>query len=301
MNTKATGRGWAYFGAILGGGLSVTANIAHPYIAGDPAALEVIFSAAWPLLLFVGIEVLARVAFPTGFGYAFLRFAGVGLVALVAAIVSYRHLSGLFDHYGDDPMTVVIGPLAIDGLLAVCSAALILTGRKRALAEEAPAAKPAPPTTFEELFPHATAIHAEENPTYFPAAWSDPRQTHADAPVSPAPALPTPEPVPAVVDALPAPAPAVEECEAPEPEPQPEPVDPRMVTALPFDPLPEVGDPDRHPEIRRRAEALKAEDPKRSQQHIADLIGIARWTLRDALAKTAPQPASPPALTLVTT
>ncbi|MFI7069511.1 helix-turn-helix domain-containing protein [Micromonospora sediminicola] len=288
---KATGRGWAYAGAILGGAASVAANVAHSYIGPDPSALEVAFSIFWPSALFVCVEVLARVAFPRGFGYAALRFVGVSLVALVAAIVSYRHLSGLFEHYGEDPVTVTIGPLAIDGLLAVCSAALILTAHKRALASDAPAA-PVPPA-------------APPVPLYVPAAWTapapaTPRETPQDAPVSPAPAPSTPEPVPAVLDAPTAPEPT-EGATPEEAAEETEPSDPRMVTTLAFGPLPEEKDPERYPEIRRRAEALKAEDQKRSQQNIADLLGIPRWTLRTALDATRRQPTSPPKLELITT
>ncbi|MFD6638366.1 hypothetical protein ACFWDN_21395 [Micromonospora chalcea] len=293
MTANPTGRGWAYFGAIVGGGLSIAANVEHSYI-GDtaPPTLKVVFSVAWPVLLFIGIEVLARVAFPKGLGYALLRFVGVGSVALVAAIVSYEHMSGLFEHWGMDRVTVELGPLAIDGLLALCSVALILTGRKRSLAEVAEPV-PAPPV-------------AAPVPLYVPEAWSDPRETHQDAPVSPAPASGTPEPATAAVAPVVTLA-RVEECEAPEPtpepepEPTPEPTDLRMVTRLKFGPVPEVGDPERYPEIRRRADALKAEDPARSQVNIAVLIGVPRSTLRDALRATAPKPSSPPKLELVPT
>ncbi|SCL32848.1 Protein of unknown function [Micromonospora nigra] len=273
MSPTPTGRGWAYFGAILGGALSIAANVAHSYIAGDPSWLKVVFSVAWPVLLFVGIEVLARVVFPRGIGYAALRFVGVGGVALVAAVVSYRHMSGLFEHYGEDPVTVAYGPLAVDGLLAVCSAALILTANKRGRV-------------------------AEESPTE--ADWDEwaeelrvPAETNAQPIVEPAPADATPEPVEPVSNSHSG------QDEAPEPE---APTDPRMVTALNnFAPLPEPGDPNRYPEIRRRAEAFNAENPARSQANIAELIGVPRRTLRDALAATAPKPADPPKLRVLTT
>lgn len=293
--TAPTGRGWAYVGALLGGAASVAANVAHSYIGPDPSALEVAFSVFWPAALFVCVEVLARVAFPKGFGYAALRFVGVSLVALVAAVVSYRHLSGLFAHYGEDPVAVTIGPLAVDGLLALCSAALILTGRKRALTEDVPPAKPAAPVA--PVSPAPAYV-----PSFVPAAWSapapaTPEESTQEAPEAPTLTEDTPEPAEAAQDAPTDPAPAVEE----KPAPAPEPTDPRMVTALSFEDLPEVGDPARHAEIRRRAEAFHAENPKRGQQMIADLIGVPRWTLRDALAKTAPKPTAPPALTLITT
>ncbi|OZV74735.1 hypothetical protein CA850_29600 [Micromonospora echinospora] len=287
MSTTPTGRGWAYAGAIIGGALSVAANVAHSYIATDPPALKVIFSASWSVLLFVGIEVVARVAFPPGIQYVALRFVGLGGVSLVAGIVSYQHMSGLFEHWGLDWATVHLGPLAVDGFLAICSAALILTAAKRARVE--PSAERAKPT-FETLFPHLAALRDED--AVLPA------ETAPAALVAPAPIEATPEPsaVPPWADDAPgAPAPD------PEPEPEPEaPKDPRYVTEIVFtEALPEPGDPRRYPEIRRRAEMLNEENPARSQQVIADLIEIPRRTLRDALAATAPKPATPPKLELV--
>lgn len=278
--SEPTGRGWAYLGAVLGGALSIAANVEHSFIDNDnPPALQVVFSVAWPVLLFVGIEVLARVAFPKGLAYTLLRFVGVGGVALVAAIVSYKHMSGLFEHYGADAVTVTYGPIAIDGLLAICSAALILTATKRArVVEESEPAQPAAPAPvdldaeFAELFP--------------------PAEVNAQPVVGPAPAESTPEQAEPASNSHGGPE-AAEETDAP--------TDPRMVTALSFDALPEPGDPNRYPEIRRRAEAFNSEDPKRSQQNIADLIGVPRRTLRDALAATAPKPVDPPKLRVLTT
>ena len=75
-------------------------------------------SASWPVLLYVAIEIIARVAWPRGRTYGVLRWVGLSAVAAVAAIASYRHLSGLLAHYGEDWLTVAIGPLAVDGLMA---------------------------------------------------------------------------------------------------------------------------------------------------------------------------------------
>ena len=63
-------------------------------------------------------------------------------VALVAAVVSYRHLSGLLDFYGEDPLTVAIGPLAVDGLMAMATGALIAAGTRRAPDAVEPVATP---------------------------------------------------------------------------------------------------------------------------------------------------------------
>src|SRR3712207_8822817 len=46
--------------------------------------------------------------------WTLLRFVGLLPVASVAAFVSYQHLAGLLAHYGEDPLTATLGPLAVD-------------------------------------------------------------------------------------------------------------------------------------------------------------------------------------------
>jgi hypothetical protein len=77
--------------------------------------------------LLVAIEVLARVAWPAGARWLIVRFGGLGPVALVAAVVSYRHLSGLLAFYGEDGITSTVGPLAVDGLMVMATGALLAT------------------------------------------------------------------------------------------------------------------------------------------------------------------------------
>jgi hypothetical protein len=81
----------------------------------------------WPVALFVAIEILARTSWPSERRWLFVRWAGLLPVAVVAATVSYNHLSGLLAHYGEDRLTVLIGPLAVDGLMVMSSAAIIAT------------------------------------------------------------------------------------------------------------------------------------------------------------------------------
>ncbi|WP_433210999.1 hypothetical protein ACQP00_49655 [Dactylosporangium sp. CS-047395] len=132
------GRGWAYAGAGLGGAVSVAANVAHSYV--PPAGSEpgwspdfgaVVGAVFWPIAVFVAVEILARVIWPTGRAWTALRFLGLLPVALVAAVVSYRHLSGLLQFYGEDDLTTLIGPLAVDGLMVMATGALIATGRRQ--------------------------------------------------------------------------------------------------------------------------------------------------------------------------
>ncbi|WP_229405770.1 DUF2637 domain-containing protein [Micromonospora sp. NBRC 110038] len=142
---QAQGRGWAYVGVILGGVVSIAANVAHTYLpkppdgaplgwapdpGWSPSPLAVALSVFWPVALFVAVEILTRIPWGEGFSSVVARVAGVLPVAVVAAVVSYRHLSGLLEHFGEDPLTIAIGPLAVDGLMVMASAALLVTNRR---------------------------------------------------------------------------------------------------------------------------------------------------------------------------
>ncbi|SCL14053.1 DUF2637 domain-containing protein [Micromonospora inyonensis] len=143
---RGAGRGWAYVGVVLGGVVSIAANVAHTYLpkpppdapAGwvpdpswSPSPLAVALSVFWPVALFVAVEILTRIPWGDSVGSFIARVSGVLPVAVVAAVVSYRHLSGLLAHFGEDPLTVAIGPLAVDGLMVMASAALLVTGRRK--------------------------------------------------------------------------------------------------------------------------------------------------------------------------
>jgi hypothetical protein len=134
---SVSGRGWAYVGAILGGTVSIAANVAHSYVPPTGAAADwspqvgaVAGAIFWPIALFVVTEMLARVAWPDGWRWILARFAGLLPVALVAAFVSYRHLSGLLAFYGEDKLTTMFGPLAVDGLMVMATAALLATAAR---------------------------------------------------------------------------------------------------------------------------------------------------------------------------
>lgn len=131
-DARRDGVGWAYAGVLLGGAVSVAANVAHSFVppAGAPsdwhpmrgAVLSAVF---WPVSLFVALEILSRTTWPAGILWRAIRLGGLLPVAVVAAVVSYRHLSGLIRYYGEDGLTATFGPLAVDGLMVVASAALL--------------------------------------------------------------------------------------------------------------------------------------------------------------------------------
>jgi hypothetical protein len=166
------GRGWAYGGALLGGAVSVAANVAHSYVPppGAPAAWSphtgaVVGAVFWPVALFVAIEILARTRWPDPTRWVVLRYAGLLPVALVAALVSYRHLAGLLAFYGEDPLTAALGPLAVDGLMVMATGALIATAPARHTGT------PAGPTTAGLAGP---ADHRPARSGPDPEEWSGP-------------------------------------------------------------------------------------------------------------------------------
>ena len=150
--TKATGRGWAYTAGALGAAVSIAANIGHSYVppAGTspswrPQVGAVLLAAFWPVAVVLAVEVLARVDWPGERRWAWLRWGGLVPVAAVAAVVSYRHLSGLLAYYGEDAVTVALGPLAVDGLMVVATGALLALSRQGRALAASPVTAPARP------------------------------------------------------------------------------------------------------------------------------------------------------------
>lgn len=124
----------AWLALVLGIGASVGANILHTLTvigSGGGGLPQVAGAAFWPVALVVAIEVMARVRWPQSVGYALVRFAGVGAVAIVAAVVSYRHMSGLLAYWGEDPLSAHLGPIAVDGLVTVGALALLAIHKAR--------------------------------------------------------------------------------------------------------------------------------------------------------------------------
>jgi hypothetical protein len=195
--------------------VSIAANIAHSYVppAGlapqlaqdwSPNVGAVIGAMFWPVALFVATEILTRVAWPSGWAWQLLRWAGMVPVAFVAALVSYRHLSGLLGFYGEESIVCVLGPLAVDGLMVMATGAILATGQTKhtpasvsvpaastliTVPAPTPPAVPAPSSTAPE--PAGTKPTTEPAPTPEPvtAARTDVTTTPADvaARVTPSP------------------------------------------------------------------------------------------------------------------
>lgn len=139
MNTQRLhrrGRGWATTGALLGGLISLAANVAHSFVAPQGAPADwapkpgaVVGSMVWPILLFFGVEILVSVRWPKGFWIAVFRFGGLLPIIFVAGLVSYRHMRGLLLFYGEEPIVSAFGPIAVDGLMIMATAALYVIQR----------------------------------------------------------------------------------------------------------------------------------------------------------------------------
>lgn len=124
-------RRWAYVGAAAGAAVSIAANVLHSYVppAGmpdtwQPAKGAVVGAIFWPVALLIAIEIFAR-WHPVETRFRLLRWLGLVPVAVVAAVVSYRHMSGLLTWWHEDSITAVIGPLAVDGIMVMAAGALI--------------------------------------------------------------------------------------------------------------------------------------------------------------------------------
>ncbi len=127
-----SGKGWALAGFLTGVTVSILANIARMYVPPEHAPANwrphpgaVATAAWWPIALLISIEVISRVQWPDGFIWRAIRYGGLTTVAAIAAIISYRHMSGLLSAYGESGLGAKIGPLAVDGLMVVSSGALL--------------------------------------------------------------------------------------------------------------------------------------------------------------------------------
>jgi hypothetical protein len=133
----------------------------------------------------------------------------------VAAFVSYRHLSGLLVHYGEDPIVTVVGPLAIDGLMIMAAGALI-AGKRYAATLAGAAVAPA----AAETLPQAKTVIT---PAAYVATPPGPVAVAAPAQPAPQPVPSTPALVPTVVSTVPSPNGAASPRPTPKPTPPPRP------------------------------------------------------------------------------
>ncbi|MCM2417674.1 hypothetical protein [Streptomyces sp. RKAG293] len=150
---------------------SIAANVAHSYLRPSKAAATwtpqagaIVAAAFWPVALLISIEVISRVHWPDGWLWKLVRHGGLTAVAGIAAVISYRHMAALLAAYGEDPVSAAIGPVAVDGFMAVCSGALLAIGHtaaRQALHDRLPQiAGPDPLPDLDPLPPPTAAAAA---------------------------------------------------------------------------------------------------------------------------------------------
>ncbi len=193
MNTRVRvpGRGWAYTGAILGGLVSIAANVAHSFIPphGSPADWAPRARRRGRRRGLAGVPVRRGGDLRPGPVAARCQLAPAALGRACCrsrrspAFVSYRHLSGLLAHYGEEPIIYYVGPLAVDGLMVMATGALMATSRHRTHhRHQHHRRRPCPHRPPHPPHPGGPVV-----PTVSPSP-----TVAAAAPVSPAVAVPTP-------------------------------------------------------------------------------------------------------------
>lgn len=199
--SQISGRGYARLGFIVGISTSIAANIGHSVlslVSGQPTWVKISAvgsGAFWPLALLICLEIIARVSWPRGWQWMLTRHFGLLIVAIIAAVVSYRHMYGLLIVFGEDAFTATAGPIGIDGLMLISSVALLAIGynlRQSAEPEKAPASPyvlPVIPTVHHPV----ERVLTETPPTGRP----EPLPIPVSPGVGPMPDEPKPMPIPA--------------------------------------------------------------------------------------------------------
>lgn len=92
-----------------------------------------------PVALFLALAMVERMPLKRGSWPAILRMVAVGVIAAIAAWVSYWHLVHLFKMGGADPIAAHSMPLTVDLLMAI--AGNVMTHKPKASATSRPAAR----------------------------------------------------------------------------------------------------------------------------------------------------------------
>lgn len=113
---------WSAFGLCTA--VSVTFNGLHTALeTSSPIRLSM--GAVWPVMAVLAVELLTRVPFPKGMGWTLARYGGVGTVAVGAMVISYMHTFHVLVVWGEPLLAAAVGPLVVDGLMALSGAALL--------------------------------------------------------------------------------------------------------------------------------------------------------------------------------
>ncbi|MDE3724441.1 DUF2637 domain-containing protein [Nocardiopsis sp. N85] len=119
------GNGVAWLAFVTGAVVSVGANVLHALDGEGPVEAGQVIASGWaPVALLLVAELVARARNAGPWWIVALRWIGTGVVATVAAVVSYGHMRDLLLSYGETALVAHLLPLSVDGLLLVASLAL---------------------------------------------------------------------------------------------------------------------------------------------------------------------------------
>jgi hypothetical protein len=130
--------------------LSLLANIGHTLLADSrvPVWLRMIGAVAWPILVFLGVDITVKVAWDAISG----RRGGIWLARLLilipgvpAGITSYEHMHAVLLAMGERPFIAAIGPGAVDLMMIGCTITLVLLQRSAGTAQDFVTPKVIPP------------------------------------------------------------------------------------------------------------------------------------------------------------
>jgi hypothetical protein len=123
----------AWVGFVFGSLVSIGGNLLAARIPPKPLppgwtpdAGAQVGSTVWPVALLISVEVLSRTIWPKTLLSRAVRYIGVGAVALFSAVISYQHIQAVLISWNYEGLSAGVGPLAVDGLMVVSGAAMVL-------------------------------------------------------------------------------------------------------------------------------------------------------------------------------
>lgn len=126
------GRFLAWLGLVVGMGASMAANIASALPAWGPR----LSAGVAPVLTVIAAGLLERA--PLALARTWQKIAawiGLSLVAVAAFVTSFLHQYRLLIGYGNPPVSAVLLPVAIDGLVVLASVCLAVIGEVRRVSD----------------------------------------------------------------------------------------------------------------------------------------------------------------------
>lgn len=123
----------AWVGFVFGSLVSIGGNLLAARIPPKPTPANwspdvwaQVGSTVWPVALLISVEVLSRTIWPKTLLSRTVRYVGVGAVALFSAVISYQHIQAVLISWNYEGLSAGVGPLAVDGLMVVSGAAMVL-------------------------------------------------------------------------------------------------------------------------------------------------------------------------------